>query len=56
MKTIKVTFLSSRDTVQMECAQLMEQNPDIELVSIPPVLTQLGYLDGSFPIGYRGNR
>lgn len=42
MKTIKVTFISSRDTVQMECAQLVEQNPDIELVSVPSRPTQLG--------------
>lgn len=34
MKTINMTYLSSRKTARLECAQLMEQYPDIELVTI----------------------
>jgi DNA-binding NarL/FixJ family response regulator len=29
-----ITYISSRQTVRMECARLVQQNPDIELVAI----------------------
>jgi DNA-binding NarL/FixJ family response regulator len=34
MKTITMTYLSSRKTARVECDRLVEQNPDIELVSL----------------------
>jgi DNA-binding NarL/FixJ family response regulator len=34
MKTITMTYLSSRKTARMECDRLVEQNPDIELVAL----------------------
>jgi len=34
MKTITMTYLSSRKTARVECDRLVEQNPDIELVAI----------------------
>jgi len=34
MKTITMTYLSSRKTARVECDRLMEQNPDIELVAL----------------------
>jgi DNA-binding NarL/FixJ family response regulator len=34
MKTITMTYLSSRKTARVECDRLVEQNPDIELVAL----------------------
>jgi DNA-binding NarL/FixJ family response regulator len=34
MKTITMTYLSSRKTARVECDRLLEQNPDIELVAL----------------------
>jgi len=34
MKTITMTYVSSRKTARMECDHLLEQNPDIELVAL----------------------
>jgi DNA-binding NarL/FixJ family response regulator len=36
MKKINMTYISSRKTARLECAQLVEHNPDIELVAITP--------------------
>jgi len=34
MKTITMTYVSSRKTARLECDRLVEQNPDIELVAL----------------------
>jgi DNA-binding NarL/FixJ family response regulator len=34
MKTITITYLSSRKTARVECDRLVVQNPDIELVAL----------------------
>ena len=34
MKTITMTYLSSRKTARVECDRLVKQNPDIELVAL----------------------
>ena len=34
MKTITMTYISSRQTARLECARLMRENPDIELIAI----------------------
>jgi DNA-binding NarL/FixJ family response regulator len=34
MRTITMTYVSSRKTAQAECDRLVEQNPDIELVAL----------------------
>jgi DNA-binding NarL/FixJ family response regulator len=38
MKTITMTYLSSRKTARVECDRLVEQNPDIELVALTPAV------------------
>lgn len=42
MKKINLTFVSSRDAVLEECADLMVENPDIDLIAMPSGLTQPG--------------
>jgi two-component system, NarL family, nitrate/nitrite response regulator NarL len=34
MRTITMTYVSSRKTARVECDRLVEQNPDIELVAL----------------------
>lgn len=42
MKKITVTFVSSRDVARQHCADLVMQNPDIDLIAIPSGLSQQG--------------
>jgi DNA-binding NarL/FixJ family response regulator len=42
MKKIMVTYVSSRDVDRQHCADLVMQNPEIDLVAIPDGLTQRG--------------
>ncbi|MFV1973430.1 MAG: hypothetical protein ACC648_06885 [Thiohalobacterales bacterium] len=42
MKKITVTFVSSRDDARQHCADLVMQNPDIDLIAMPSGLTQSG--------------
>lgn len=42
MKKISVTFVSSRDGARQHCADLVMQNPDIDLIAIPSGLSQQG--------------
>jgi len=42
MKKITVTFVSCRDSVQLDCSELVADNPDIDLIANPSSLTQQG--------------
>jgi len=42
MNKISVTFVSSRDGARQHCADLVMQNPDIDLIAIPSGLSQQG--------------
>ncbi|MDH3901337.1 MAG: hypothetical protein OEU51_09870 [Gammaproteobacteria bacterium] len=42
MKKITVTYVSSRDVTRQHCADLVMQNPEIDLVAIPDGLSQRG--------------
>lgn len=42
MNKITVTFVSSRDAARQHCADLVMQNPDIDLIAIPSGLSQQG--------------
>jgi DNA-binding NarL/FixJ family response regulator len=42
MKKINITFVSPREAALEECADLMVENPDIDLIAMPSGLTQQG--------------
>jgi len=42
MKKITVTFVSCRDSAQLDCSELVADNPDIDLIANPSSLTQQG--------------
>jgi len=42
MNKITVTYVSSRDVARQHCADLVMQNPEIDLVAIPDGLSQRG--------------
>ena len=42
MKIITVTFISARDSARLDCAELVAENPDIDVIAIPSGLTQQG--------------
>lgn len=42
MNKITVTYVSSRDATRQHCADLVMQNPEIDLVAIPDGLSQRG--------------
>ena len=42
MKIITVTFVSGRDAARLDCAELVADNPDIDVIANPSGLTQQG--------------
>ena len=42
MKIITVTFVSGRDAARLDCAELVADHPDIDVIAIPSGLTQQG--------------